>query len=355
MTDLPEGFVPALLRWYGENARALPWRDKVTPYRVWVSEIMLQQTRIEAALGYFLRFTQALPDVKALAAAPEEQVLKLWEGLGYYSRARNLHRAAKRVVAEYNGALPDEFPELRKLPGIGDYTAGAIASIAFGKPEPAVDGNVLRVLSRLCSSELSVGEGRVKSAFRELLRKVYPAGRCAAFTQALMELGEVICTPGRPDCSACPLSSLCLARAEGKETALPVMPDKKTRRIEERTVFLLRHGERFAIRKRPDRGLLAGLYEFPNMPGAMSPREAQDCVKGWGCLPGDAEPCPPFVHVFTHMEWHMTGYIIPCSGMGRTFLWVTMAELAGFALPSAFRPLLRVLEAGQPLNREEST
>lgn len=354
MRDLPEGFVPTLLAWYSKNARALPWREELTPYRVWVSEIMLQQTRIEAAVGYFERFMQALPDVKALAAAPEERVMKLWEGLGYYTRARNLHKAAKQIVAEHDGALPEEFSELRKLPGIGDYTAGAIASIAFGKPEPAVDGNVLRLLSRLCCSEENVGEGRVKSAFRELLRKVYPAGRCAAFTQALMELGEVICTPGRPDCPACPLVSLCRARAQGRETELPVMPGKRPRRVEERTVFLLRCGKRVAIRKRPDRGLLAGLYEFPNLPGAMTPRQARASAEGWGCVPGEAEPCPPFVHIFTHVEWHATGYTIPCSEMGGAFLWVTREELAGFAMPSAFRPLLRRLKAGEPINREES-
>jgi A/G-specific adenine glycosylase len=340
MTELPEGFVPALLAWYRENARALPWRDKVTPYRVWVSEIMLQQTRIEAAHGYFLRFTQALPDVAALAAAPEEQVLKLWEGLGYYSRARNLHRAAKRIVSEYGGALPEDFSELRKLPGIGDYTAGAIASIAFGKPVPAVDGNVLRVLSRLCCSEESVGEGRVKSAFREALKKIYPAGHCAAFTQALMELGEVVCTPGKPDCADCPLGALCLARAEGKETALPVMPVKKPRRVEERTVFLLLCGERIAIRKRP---------------GTLTPREAEALAGAWHCLPGAPEPCPPYVHVFTHMEWRMTGYIIPCSEMAGSFVWVTRAEMALLALPTAFRPFLRFLEAGNYFDREEST
>lgn len=262
MIALPAGFLPALLSWYEQNARPLPWRDEPTPYRVWISEIMLQQTRIEAAREYFLRFVARLPDVASLASASEESVLKLWEGLGYYSRARNLHAAAKKLMAEQGGKLPASFDALRALPGIGDYTAGAVSSIAFGRPEPAVDGNVLRVLSRLACSEENVGIAKVKTSFREALRPFYTADNSASLTQSLMELGEVICTPGVPHCLFCPLEPLCVGRAAGRETELPVMPEKRARRREKRTIFLLICGDRVAIRKREKRGLLAGLWEF---------------------------------------------------------------------------------------------
>ena len=338
MTPLPDGFVPALLDWYAQNARPLPWREDASPYRVWVSEIMLQQTRIEAARGYFLRFMEALPGVEALAAATEDEVLKLWEGLGYYSRARNLRRAAKLVVAEYGGRLPGDYAALRKLPGIGDYTAGAIASIAFGLPEPAVDGNVLRVLSRLVASMENVGDAQVKREFRAALRAVYPPGRCGAFTEALMELGEVCCTPGTPGCLTCPLAGLCRAWAGGIQAGLPVMPAKKARRIEARTVFLFVSEGRVALRKRPGNGLLAGLWEFPNVPGALAEGEALAQAAAWGLAPRDAAGCLPAVHIFTHIEWHMTGYVIDCAAPGGDFVWATRDELREtYALPTAFR------------------
>jgi A/G-specific adenine glycosylase len=308
---------------------------------------MLQQTRIEAAREYFLRFVTRLPDVSSLASASEETVLKLWEGLGYYSRARNLHAAAKRVMEEHGGRLPADIGALRALPGIGDYTAGAIASIAFGLPEPAVDGNVLRVLSRLACFEECIGGERVKKAFREALRPLYNAGNSAGLTEALMELGEVTCTPGVPQCLLCPLPEFCAGRAAGRETSLPVMPEKRTRRREQRTVFLLRCGGRVAIRKRDRGGLLAGLWEFPNVSGALSAPMAKKQAEEWGCAPGETLPGPSYRHIFTHIEWEMQAFCIPCAEPGGGFAWVTGEELSDYALPSAFRPFLRFLQPGR--------
>ncbi len=325
-----EDFSRPLVDWYKESARALPWRENVTPYRVWVSEIMLQQTRIEAAREYFERFTAAFPTVEALAAAPEDAVLKLWEGLGYYSRARNLHKCARVVCEQYGGRFPADAAALRALPGIGDYTAGAIASIAFGLPEPAVDGNVLRVLARMeCFSE-SIGSDKVKKQFREALRGIYPAGECGAFTAGLMELGETVCTVGTPDCGVCPIASYCAAHRVGEETLYPVQPEKKPRRIEHRRVLLLLCGETVAVRRRPDKGLLASLWEFPN---DLSP----DAPEG-------GEPCGEAVHIFSHVEWHMRGYIVRCREKSPEYIWVTKPEREALAMPTAFRFYRKVLE-----------
>lgn len=323
-------FSRRLLDWYDIHKRPLPWRESLSPYRVWVSEIMLQQTRIEAARGYFQRFMAALPTLEALAAAEEETVLKLWEGLGYYSRARNLHKCARMLVSDYGGQFPRTAAELHKLPGIGDYTAGAIASIAFEQPEPAVDGNVLRVLSRFTRSGESIGDAKVKNRFREELRAIYPAGRCGDFTSALMELGEVVCTPGTPECEKCPLASLCEAHGHGEEALYPVMPEKKPRRIEHRRVLLMVCGDKVALRRRPDKGLLAGLWEFPNDTGGQAPEEGA--------------PCGEAVHIFSHVEWHMRGYVIPCQQELPGYEWADRVRRQELAIPTAFRYFKEVLE-----------
>ena len=328
--------VRPLLSWYKENARPLPWRENITPYTVWVSEIMLQQTRIETVRGYYERFMAAFPTVEALAEADTEQVLKLWEGLGYYSRARHLHECAKKICAEYGGVFPERAAKLRALPGIGDYTAGAVASLAFNKPEPAVDGNVLRVYARLNRCADNMGDEKVKSRVREELRALYPEGECAAFTSAWMELGEVVCTPGVPDCAACPLSSLCKAHAAGEERDYPCLPPKKPRRIEQRRVFLMLCGEKCAVRKRPDKGLLAGLWEFPN---------DEDTA-----VPEGAEFCGETVHIFSHVEWHMRGYILRTDKELPGYVWLSRSERRKIAIPSAFRFFQKVLEREENQN-----
>ena len=322
-------FSRPLLDWYKMHKRDLPWRRDVTPYRVWVSEIMLQQTRIEAAREYFERFTEAFPDVEALAAAEEDTVLKLWEGLGYYSRARNMHRCARRIVSEYGGEFPSDPAELKKLPGIGEYTAGAVASIAFGKAESAVDGNAVRVLARLEDCGDTADE-KLKARYRAELKDIYPAGECADFTSALMELGETVCTPGTTGCDRCPLAALCKGRASGRAGELPAIPAKRPRRIEKRRVLLMICGEKTAVRRRPDKGLLAGLWELPNDTEPDPPE--------------GGEPCGEAVHIFTHVEWHMRGYILRCDTELPGFAWVTREERLALAMPSAFRYYLSELE-----------
>ena len=344
MEKLPDNLAAALLPWYETAARDLPWRRDVTPYRVWVSEIMLQQTRIEAARSYFERFMAALPTVAHLAAAPEQTVLKLWEGLGYYSRARNLHRAAGIIMEKYGGQLPADEALLRALPGVGDYTAGAVASIAFGLPTPAVDGNVLRLCARLTCCPDSIGDGRVKAAFRQALAEQYPPGRCGAFTSALMELGETICMPGTPDCGACPLERLCRAARTERPWDWPVTGAKKPRRIQQRTVFILEHQGRIALTQRPDKGLLAGLWEFPNTEGELDELAALCQADRWGCEPEGLEPCGRAVHIFTHLEWHMTGWRVRCARAPERFVWTDAAQRqTGYPIPSAFRAYRRLL------------
>ncbi len=334
---LPQELASILLPWYDAHQRPLPWRQNPTPYRVWVSEIMLQQTRIEAARGYFERFMAALPTVEALAAASEEQVLKLWEGLGYYSRARNLRRAAQIIVEDHGGTLPMEVTALRKLPGIGEYTAGAIASIAFDRPEPAVDGNVLRICARLTMCPDSIGDPAVKKRFHQQLREQYPATRCGDFTSAIMELGETVCVPGTPDCDACPFAGICMARAAGQQTDYPIMPEKKPRKIQPHTVFILRCGDRVALRQRSAHGLLAGLWELPNAEGHMDREAAMAQAVRWGCAPLCAVPCGEAVHIFTHLEWHMTGWIVDCDAMPERFVWADETERERYPIPTAFK------------------
>lgn len=327
-----------LLAWYRENARDLPWRRTADPYRIWVSEIMLQQTRVAAVLGYYVRFLDAFPSVEALAAAPEEHLMKLWEGLGYYSRARNLQKAAK-IVAE-RGAFPNTFQGLLALPGVGEYTAGAIASAAFGRREAAVDGNVLRIFTRLTDCHDDITDPRVKRAVRDQLQAVMPEEEAdiRIFNQATMELGATVCVPnGPPRCERCPVSALCLGRAQGTAECLPVKRSKKERRVEEKTVFVLLRQGQVALRKRPDTGLLAGLWEFPNVEGALDEAAVGQAVAAWGLTPKTWRSRLWAKHIFTHVEWHMTGYALEAAGDGPPdWEWVDGAGLAARAVPSAF-------------------
>lgn len=301
----------SLLSWYDGNRRILPWREDPAPYKVWISEIMLQQTRVEAVKPYFERFMSKLPDIRALADAQEETLLKLWEGLGYYNRVRNLQKAARIIMEEYGGQMPDSFEALKNLPGIGSYTAGAIASIAFGKPEPAVDGNVLRVMARLVMEPGDVLSQRIKRQTEDRVRKMIPPERAGDFTQALIELGALVCVPGGlPRCDGCPWELYCEAHRNGRETEFPHKTPKKERRREKKTVFLLLDGEKVALRKRPNRGLLAGMYEFPMAEGYKNRKEALAFCREAGLQPLHIKSLPETKHVFSHVEWHMKGYAV---------------------------------------------
>ena len=341
--EIIQAALPRIADWYSLSRRVLPWREEPTPYRIWISEIMLQQTRIEAVIPYYRRFLAELPDVAALAAVDDERLMKLWEGLGYYSRARNLKKAAELVMRDWGGELPRTAAELRTLPGIGDYTAGAIASIACGEPEPAVDGNVLRVLSRLLENSGDILSPAVKKSVTSLLREHYPSGEAAALTtEGLMELGETICIPnGAPKCELCPWRSLCRAHQNGTEEKFPVKAPPRPRRIEERTVLLLRWGNRWAIRQREKKGLLAGLWELPNELGAVTEEELRARFP-------QAEriaPCGSAKHVFTHVEWHMEGWLLDLRKPLPGLTWETAEEIrARYSIPTALKAYLALIE-----------
>jgi len=343
---LPRELPGLLLQWYDGCARTLPWRETPSPYRVWISEIMLQQTRVEAVKPYYERFLSQLPTVKALAEASEEQLLKLWEGLGYYNRVRNLQKAAGQVVERFGGELPASFEELRSLPGIGEYTAGAIASIAFGIPVPAVDGNVLRVVARVTAREDNILDPHVKKRWSREVAAIIPENRAGDFNQALMELGAMVCLPGgAPKCAECPLNAVCLAHAGGVELALPVKAAKKPRKMEERTVFLVTCRGRLALDRRPEKGLLAGLWELPAVPGRLGEREALKALAERGVKVRKLEKLPAAKHVFTHVEWRMTGWAGEADGPVSGFTWAALSELErDITLPSAFKAYFPEME-----------
>ena len=342
MQTIPSELPALLLAWYAQGHRALPWREDREPYHVWLSEIMLQQTRVEAVRGYYTRFLAELPDIASLAACPPDRLHKLWEGLGYYSRVRNLQKAAQWIVSEHQGVFPRDFDAIRALSGVGDYTAGAIASICFDMPTPAVDGNVLRVLSRVLADPTPIDRPQTKKEAAERLRAVYPAGHCGDFTQSLMELGAVVCVPnGAPHCETCPLRALCLAHARGCARELPCKSAKKPRKVEQKTVFLLRCGDTYAVRRRSAQGLLAGLWELPNVEGHLSPQQALDCAAQWGAAPRELVRQLEKRHIFTHIEWELRGYEIVCANADARFVWADQARFdRDVALPTAFRQFL---------------
>jgi len=328
-----------LLPWYAQNKRDLPWRENRDPYRVWLSEIMLQQTRVEAVRGYYARFLTALPTVQALADCDEQQLLKLWEGLGYYNRARNLQKAAK-IIAQTG--FPDSYEGWLALPGVGEYTAGAVASICFDRPVAAVDGNVLRVLSRYQADPSPITEPAVKKQVKAALEAVYPAEQPGAFTQTLMELGATVCVPnGAPKCEKCPLSGQCKAFLQEKTADFPVKAAKKERKIQQRAVFLLRCGDKLALEKRPARGLLAGLWQLPNVEGILTAEQAAAQAAQWGCEPHDVLSIRQKKHIFTHITWEMEGFELVCGQESDRFVWATPAQLEEeYPLPTAFRQFL---------------
>lgn len=340
-----ENIVVPLLSWYHANSRNLPWRKNKDPYRVWVSEIMLQQTRVEAVIPYYERFMERCPDIASLAVCEEEELFKLWEGLGYYSRAKNLKKAAQAIYEVHQGRFPEKFEEIIKLPGIGAYTAGAISSIAFEQATAAVDGNVLRVITRLTENSRDIMDAKFRKQVTEELEKIYPLNERGDFTQSLMELGAVICVPnGVPKCEKCPIGHLCSAYHNKTQLQYPVKKKKAARKTEEKTILLLKHQNKIAICKRDKEGVLSGMWELPNLDGIPT----KNCILEWLAdkklvikeLRRPAGEKTQLKHVFTHIEWHMTYWLGECESVEEdsSFTWVTQEQLeAEIALPTAFK------------------
>lgn len=339
--------VSPIVTWFQKNKRDLPWRNHPDAYRVWVSEIMLQQTRVEAVKPYYERFLRELPTVKDLAEAKEDQLLKLWEGLGYYNRVRNMQKAAQQIMIDYQGQFPDTFEEIRSLKGIGNYTAGAISAFAFGLSKPAVDGNVLRVISRLMGSREDIMKQSVRSKIEEKLEHVIPEGAASDFDQGLIELGALVCVPnGEPKCTECPVAHLCEARKQGMIAEIPVKSKGKARKMEDKTVLIFKDGEKLAIQKRPSKGLLAGLYEFPNQEGHLTMEEVTAYSKKIGLMPVRIKKLEDAKHIFSHIEWHMSGYEIVVDELEKTnekaFLFIHPEEIEKkYSIPSAFEAYTR--------------
>lgn len=333
-----------LLAWYPFHARDLLWRHDKEPYHVWLSEIMLQQTRVEAVKSYYQRFLEVFPDVHALAASTQDQVNKCWEGLGYYSRAANLRKAAEEIVETYHGSFPSTWEEVRSLPGVGDYTAGAICSICYELPTPAVDGNVLRVTARVTDNFCQIDRTERKEAVTKALGEVYQShpGSCGMLTQALMELGATVCLPnGQPLCGECPLESLCMAQKNDDVMRLPQRTAKKPRKMEQYTVFVLCCDGKYAVRKRSAKGLLHGLWEYPNISGICTTEEAIAQVSAWHCRPQDLLQTVERRHIFTHVEWEMYGVYLTCARQDEQFVWRSAQEIAAeISLPTAFRQFM---------------
>lgn len=347
-TEIIHEIIHPLLTWYKSqaNSRQLPWREEPTPYHTWISEIMLQQTRAAAVIPYYIRFLEELPNITALANADDEVLMKLWQGLGYYSRARNLKKAAQIIVQEHQGQLPQDQKQLLALPGIGRYTANAIASIAFGMPLPAVDGNVLRVIARVITCREDIMAAHTRTAFEQLLAPHYPTGDDAgALNQAFMDLGATICLPhGVPHCARCPLAQLCLAKETGTQQDFPQKAATKAKKREAHTILLLKLGNRIALHKRPNQGLLAGLWEFPNLTGQVDQSKVNEYLKQHHLTATRMEELPPAKHVFSHVTWQLTGWKIQLAASALlvtetkdAFTWATPEEITSqFSIPTAF-------------------
>lgn len=342
--NLNDSQVQSLCEWYEINRRDLPWRRTNDPYDVWLSEIMLQQTRIEAVKKRYIEFKESLPSIADVAACEEDRLMRLWEGMGYYSRAGNLRKCAQVLMNTYDGKFPADEQKLKKLPGIGPYTAGAIASICFDLPVPAVDGNVMRVISRICLLRGDIRDPKTKKKIEDMIRKILESGSVSpsVFNQALMELGETVCVPnGKPDCDHCPLKDSCRAYQEDLTAEIPYRSKLKERSIENRTILVIRDGERFLMNRRPDTGLLAKMYEFYGVDGSLDEKQAVEAVRALGLSPLRIHPLPDSRHIFTHKEWHMKAYEIlveDASDFSKDSMFlVTKKELTLLAVPSAFR------------------
>ncbi len=335
-----ENIVAPLLAWYDQNKRHLPWREEIHPYKTWVSEIMLQQTRVDQAIDYFNRFMKRLPTIQDLANVDMDTLLKLWEGLGYYNRARNMKKMAEIVVRDYQGIIPSSYEEITKLPGIGAYTAGAILSIAYNKKIPCVDGNVLRVITRVTLDYSDIAKEDTKEKIKNELIPLLP-DRVGDFNQALMELGALVCLPNTiPKCDICPLKNACLAYKEGKQELLPVKSSKTTKRKEKRTVFVLIYQDQVLLQKRDEKGLLASLYELPNILGHLSKKEVKAYLETQGYQIKSLQKGPSIKHIFSHLEWDLTSYIITLKEKSDG-IWMHLEEKEKYSLPTAFKNILK--------------
>lgn len=345
-----EEIVEPLLSWYQINKRELPWRADPSPYHIWVSEIMLQQTRVEAVKGYYARFLEVLPGIKDLAKCPQEKLLKLWEGLGYYNRVKNMQKAAQEIVEKYGGEIPEDYEKILELPGIGSYTAGAIASIAYKIPKPAVDGNVLRVIARITEEPEDILKQRTRKKIENMLEQIMPVRCPGEFNQSLMELGATVCVPNGPArCHVCPVREFCLAKAHEKVVEYPRKAPKKARRIEEKTVLILQNGQEYAIHKRPAGGLLGGLYELPNLEGYRSREEILSHVESLGLIPLHISGAGEAKHIFSHVEWRMKGYFIKVASteekkIGELIFADKMESHGKYPIPSAFSAYRKYIE-----------
>ncbi|MBR2719422.1 MAG: A/G-specific adenine glycosylase [Clostridia bacterium] len=331
-------FAEHLLRWYDEHARTLPWRGIHNAYHTWVSETMLQQTRVETVLSYYQRFIDRFPTVEALAAAPEDEVLKLWEGLGYYRRARNLHRGARQVAEELGGVIPSDVKELLKISGIGEYTAGAIASIAYDRCVPAVDGNVIRVVSRVRGIRENVGIPSVKRQITQAAAELVPQERPGDFNQAMMDLGATICVPGTPSCERCPVAEMCDACREGDAEDIPELPRKNPPKVINYDLCLIYNGDRVLMRQRTET-MLQGLWIYPMIEEHHTAKQLPALVKRRIGLPvADIQPAGEAKHVFTHQVWQMKIYTMSTTAEAPDgWRFVTLEEMQALTIPTAVK------------------
>lgn len=328
-----------LLQWYDENKRDLPWRHSTNPYSIWVSEIMAQQTRITALIPYYHRFMKQFPTLWDLADATEDEILKAWEGLGYYSRARNLRLAAQKVVSHFNGKIPNTKKDLMGLPGIGEYTAGAILSIAFDIPTPAVDGNVLRVFSRLENNDVDVMTTQAKVIAQEFVTGIMPDERISCFTQALMELGAIICLPKNPLCGTCPVYTLCKAFQCNRQGELPRRSPKKPPANMDKTILILCNTKGQILMRQRTEKLLNGLWEFYMTDGFMSPHEIKNHLLEMGYTIANLIPLGQAKHVFTHIIWNMEGFYcaINETHLPEGYIFCDKGDIQSLAVPTAIR------------------
>ena len=349
-----EDFQHRILTWYKGNRREMPWREDPSPYRIWISEIMLQQTRVDTVIPYFNSFMERYPTVESLASSDEDELMKYWEGLGYYSRIRNIRETAINIVSNYGGQIPESYDELLKLKGIGEYTAGAIASEAFGQKVPAVDGNVFRVFARLTAKEDDLRDLKFQKQLKEAVKSILPQDETGDFNQGLIELGALICIPkGSPKCGLCPVKELCLSNKLNLQDRIPVKSKAKQRTVQEKTVFILQYGDKFAVRKRDDQNLLAGLFEIPNVEGFYTADEAKTVIEEMGFVVSDLHVLKDRKVVFTHIEWILQGYYVHVKNDHEQYIFETKENLVQkYTLATAFREYLNLMEEPQQLSLE---